>query len=240
MIVMGHRGAAGVAPENTLAGFQVSAKLGVPWVELDIRPTRDGELVLLHDKSLERTTDGTGEVNQMTVEEIQKFDAGSWFSKEFTGVRVPTLLEVIDEFHDQLQFNIEAKDDEDRVDEQIARLFEILDKYQLRHRVILSSFKERFLRALREEDERLQLAIIAGQSADQLKRIATELNCQVVNPSLKILSEPLVQWAHERGKKVNAWMANEKEIIHLLAQFKVDYCCSDYPALALECIEEMP
>ena len=240
MEIMGHRGAAGVAPENTMPAFKVSADLGIPWVELDIRLTKDGDLVLLHDKSLERTTDGTGEVGQLTVAEIQKLDAGSWFSADFAGVRVPTLVQVLETFQERIQFNIEIKDEDDRLEEQIARLFEILDRHQLRHRVILSSFKKKILGAVREEDERVQLAIIANQSADQMKRIATELSCQMMNPGNKILSEPLIKWAHERGKRITGWMANEKEILHLLNQWNVDYCCTDFPGMAQEYLEELP
>lgn len=238
MEIMGHRGAAGIAPENTMPGFGKCRELGIRWVELDIRPTRDGELVLLHDKSLKRTANKDRDVNDLSFEEIQKLDVGSHFNTKFAGTRVPALAEVLGTFHGNLNFNIELKDDEDQVDGQITRLFELLDKYQLRHKVLLSSFKEKILEALREADDRLQLAIISNRSADYLKKVATRLDCAYINAGSKILSEGLVKWAHDKNKKISAWTANESALMHVFAELHVDLLVTDYPDVALETLEE--
>jgi len=238
MEIMGHRGAAGLAPENTIPGFQKSLDLGVKWVEMDIRPNLDGELVLLHDKNLKRTTDGEGDINEISTEALKDIDAGKVFSPEFAGTRVPSLAELLENFHDSLNLNIEMKEFEDRVDEQITRLFELLDKYQLRHKVLISSFRENILQALREADSRVRLGIISGKNVDALKRVSTELDCEFVNPNSKVLSQQLVQWAHDNGKKIAAWTANDPEMVHLFMQVNVDYIVTDYPDMALKCLEE--
>ena len=93
--VIGHRGAAGCAPENTLAGLRRAGALGCRWVEFDVRLTADGELVLLHDDRLDRTTDGRGKVRALPLSEIRRHDAGKWFDAGFAGERVPTLAEAI-------------------------------------------------------------------------------------------------------------------------------------------------
>ena len=93
--VIGHRGAAAVAPENTLAGLRRAKELGAKWVEFDVKLTRDGVAVLFHDERLERTTDGQGEIARITLAELRKLDAGAWFASEFAGERVPTLAEAL-------------------------------------------------------------------------------------------------------------------------------------------------
>jgi len=93
--VIGHRGAAAVAPENTLASLRRAKELGAAWVEFDVKLTRDGAAVLIHDERLERTTDGRGEVARITLAELQKLDAGAWFNPSFAGERVPTLAEAL-------------------------------------------------------------------------------------------------------------------------------------------------
>jgi glycerophosphoryl diester phosphodiesterase len=93
--VIGHRGAAAVAPENTLASLRRAKELGAAWVEFDVKLTRDGAAVLIHDERLERTTDGRGEVARTTLAELRKLDAGIWFAPGFAGERVPTLAEAL-------------------------------------------------------------------------------------------------------------------------------------------------
>jgi glycerophosphoryl diester phosphodiesterase len=93
--VIGHRGAAAVAPENTLAGLRRAQELGAAWVEFDVKLTRDGTAVLFHDERLERTTDGRGAVARITLAELRKLDAGAWFAPAFAGERVPTLAEAL-------------------------------------------------------------------------------------------------------------------------------------------------
>src|SRR4029077_5147965 len=95
-LVIAHRGASGTCPENTLAGFRRAAELGAPMVELDVQLTRDGEGVVIHDVTLDRTTDGSGPVADHPRAEIERLDAGAWFGPTFRGERVPTLARVLD------------------------------------------------------------------------------------------------------------------------------------------------
>jgi glycerophosphoryl diester phosphodiesterase len=93
--VIGHRGATGYAPENTLAAFRMGAALGADWVETDVKPTADGALVLLHDHTVDRTTDGSGPVAGLTLAQVRALDAGSWFAPEYAGEQVPTLEDLL-------------------------------------------------------------------------------------------------------------------------------------------------
>ena len=94
--VIGHRGASGSAPENTLAAFRKAAALGARWVEFDVRLSADGRCILLHDDTVDRTTDGKGRADRMMLEDLAGLDAGAWFDREFAGETIPTLEETID------------------------------------------------------------------------------------------------------------------------------------------------
>ena len=95
MLIIAHRGASGYAPENTLASMELAIKLGCDAIELDIHLTKDQQIVVCHDFTVDRTTNGRGEIENLTLEDIKKLDAGSWFSDEFKGEKIPTLEEVI-------------------------------------------------------------------------------------------------------------------------------------------------
>lgn len=107
MKIVGHRGASGDAPENTMAAFWAAKDVGADGIEFDVQRSADGELVVIHDYSVDRTTDGTGLVSELTTEEIARFDAGSWFSSAFSGAKVPRLSEVLG--LDSLEFEVEIK-----------------------------------------------------------------------------------------------------------------------------------
>ncbi len=110
-LVIAHRGASGYAPENTLASIRKGLDMGADMVEIDIHLSKDGEVVVIHDATLERTTDGTGKVQSKTLEELKKLNAGSWFGKEFSQEKIPTLKEVIDLMDGKALLLIELKND---------------------------------------------------------------------------------------------------------------------------------
>ncbi|MGH7411421.1 MAG: glycerophosphodiester phosphodiesterase family protein, partial [Candidatus Methylomirabilis sp.] len=104
-----HRGASALAPENTMAAFEKAIELGADVIELDLHLTRDGELVVIHDDTLDRTTDGRGPVHGRSLEEIRRLDAGRWFGQAFAGERIPTLSEVLDRFAGKIPLALEVK-----------------------------------------------------------------------------------------------------------------------------------
>ena len=110
VVVIAHRGGEAYAPENTLAAFAHTARLGVEWVETDLRLCRSGEVVLFHDETVERTTNGTGAVSELTLSRPQELDAGSWFAASFSDQTIPTLSALLDSFGRDLRFMLEIKD----------------------------------------------------------------------------------------------------------------------------------
>src|SRR5690625_6609337 len=108
-LIIAHRGASGNAPENTLAAFQLAVEEGADGIELDVHLSKDGELVVIHDDTLDRTTNGTGRVQDKDLDELKTYDAGSWFDSKFASERIPLLQEVIDILPDDVFLNVEIK-----------------------------------------------------------------------------------------------------------------------------------
>ena len=147
--VIGHRGAKAYAPENTLESIETAASLGVQWVELDVKLTRDGVPIIFHDEELDRTTNGSGLVAQTDYEDIRQLEAGSWYADSFAGVKIPTLEEAVDIIlrHD-LGFNLEIKPCPGREKETAeAALDQLSQFWEDPSKLLISSFQHVSLEA---------------------------------------------------------------------------------------------
>jgi glycerophosphoryl diester phosphodiesterase len=140
VLVIGHRGALGYAPENTMASFEKGLECGADLLEFDIRMSRDGALIVMHDASVSRTTDGHGRIEDMTLAEIKKLDAGSWFGSQYRGERVPTLIEVLDWAKGRVSLVIEIKRDPQSIPGIEQKLIEALNDRSMIDEVIAISF----------------------------------------------------------------------------------------------------
>ncbi|MDE6273604.1 MAG: hypothetical protein K2L87_00965, partial [Clostridiales bacterium] len=156
-LVAAHRGNSKYFPENTLSSFKSALTLDVDMVETDIHMTKDGELVLMHDHTVDRTTDGTGEVRSLTLAEIKKLDAGSWKGEQFRGERVPTFEEFLELFKTkkEMLFNIELKDYPMEYGEFAFRscdkIIAMIEKYGIGERCVLNSFSGELLEYIDEK-----------------------------------------------------------------------------------------
>ncbi len=162
LLVVGHRGSSGTAPENTLAAFRQAIDAGADMVELDIRMTRDFHFVVIHDRTVDRTTNGHGPVWEKSLQELKLLDAGSWFSARFRGEQIPTLREVMDILPPRVGLNIEVKTDGDprpgRALEESLVL--ILREQRMEGPCLVSSFDHRHLRRLHRLDPDLRLGAL--------------------------------------------------------------------------------
>jgi len=161
-LVVAHRGSSLSAPENTMAAFRLAVDAGADMIEFDVRMTRDFELVVHHDRSLGRTSDGSGRVWDLTLEELRETDAGSWHSRRFAGERIPTLRQVLDELPRSVGLDIEVKTDGDRrrgvaLPESVLLL---VREARREGSVVVSSFDHRFLRRLHHLDPSLRLGAL--------------------------------------------------------------------------------
>jgi glycerophosphoryl diester phosphodiesterase len=250
-LVIAHRGGGGIAPENTLNAFERSAALGVDVLELDVRGTSDGELIVLHDATVDRTTDGNGPVNQMTLAEVKKLNAGfRWspdggqsFSFRESGVQIPTLREVFAAFP-KMKFNIEPKPQTPSL---VRPLCDLIREYKMSESVVIASFDQTIIDEFRAACGEIATSASTSEVARFLTMYKTGLS-QSYSPQMQalqvpesagvqILSKEFVEAAHERNLQVHVWTINEKASMERLIEMNVDGIMTDYPDRLLELLK---
>jgi glycerophosphoryl diester phosphodiesterase len=216
---IGHRGAAGYEPENTLRSFRKALELGVDMVELDVRRTKDGKLVVIHDDTVDRTTPGSGAVAEMTLAEIMELDAGR-------GEKVPILDEVLDLVRGKVGMDIEVKDAGTGPD--IGRfLTDHLARGAKPDDFVVSSFLPRELAAGYYPDVR-RVLLVKECLADGIKAAAA-LRAWGIGPKAELVDKDFVKAAHDAGLKVLPWTADESILIRKLKALGVDGIFSNFP-----------
>ena len=227
-LILGHRGAMGSAPENTLAAFARARELGADGIELDVMFSKDKRLILLHDDTLERTTNGQGFPTDYTLAELKALDAGRWFDAKFAGERIPTLPETFDVFkpHPSFLINIEIKSDE-RVDRSLAdAVVAAIQRNALGAQVIISSFDVRMIQRVRQLAPKLRIAFLYSKPYD-FHNLTFPVDA--LHPHWRLVDEALVQQAHARGQQVNVWTVNEPDDLRRMIAFGVDAIITNYP-----------
>lgn len=235
--IVGHRGAAGVAPENTLPSFESAWAAGVAWVETDVRLTRDGVPVLLHDPMLDRTTTGQGPVEEQTWDEVQAVDAGVRFSPAFAGTRVPRLEELLAAAAGRSGVLIELKTEPERPDLLVRQVLAAVEAARAQSWVRLISFEadllERAAAAMAGREDRIPLGLISNTVVG-LVEAAVRLGCAAVHPRLTALSPELVAAARFAGLRINTWTANTPVEVLRAAEAGVDEITTDFPVMAAQ------
>jgi len=199
-----HRGASSHAPENTLAAFLAAAACGADGLELDVHLSRDGIPVVIHDETLDRTTDGYGPAALQDLQLIRQLDAGSWFAPEYAGERVPTLESVLNEFAGKLRLNLEVKEAGAG-----KAMLELLAQYPSAD-VVISSFNNELLRDLREQDHNLALAVLfdSGNWRQSL-RLAGELSACAFHPRADKVNRPMIAACQRASLPVFVWTVDD-------------------------------
>jgi len=235
--IIGHRGYPAKYPENTLAAFQGALAAGVKMIELDVMLSRDRRLVVIHDESLERTTNGKGAVADHTLAELKRLDAGSWFDAAFAGQQLPELGEVLDLVNGRIYTNIEIKSSAyeahhppDAVEKQVV---ELLRQKQMLDMVLVSSFDVNILEQLAAMKAAPAVAFISEEPAgkDTLE-MCTRLNAFSWHPDCKILTPAQVEMMHAHGINVFPWTVNELEDFNAMRDMKVEGVITNDPMLA--------
>ncbi len=231
-----HRGYRAKYPENTLVAFQAALEAGVQMIELDVVLSRDRKPVVIHDATLERTTNGAGAVGDHTLAQLKQLDAGGWFHPRFAGEQLPELYEVLDLADDRVFINIEIKPHAyephhppDAVERQII---ELIDKRKVMDRVLLSSFDLSLLQHLATLKHAPALGMISRNPAD----LQTLENCQQLNvvswhPNHQILTPEQVKTMHAHDIRVFPYNADTVEEIARVLEMQVDGVISSDPYL---------
>ncbi|MET7475767.1 glycerophosphodiester phosphodiesterase family protein [Streptomyces sp. NPDC005648] len=246
-LVFGHRGASAYAPENTLASIDEAARLGVRWVENDVQRTKDGELVVIHDDSLPRTTDvkqlyphrSPWKVKDFTAAEIARLDAGSWYGPRYTGTRVPTLDQYMREVeHNRQSLLLEIKNPElyPGIEQQILKLLTNegwLDQRHLYGRLIVQSFSADSLKIVHELKPAIRTALLGTPTMAHLPELATFTDG--INPSFPSISTGYVSAVHAfrgpHGKPLSVftWTVDDAPTARRAARYGVDGVITNRP-----------
>ena len=230
--VLGHRGAGLQAPENTLAAIRCAARLGVQWVEFDVRMSSDGALVLLHDETLERTTDGHGPLNQTSLTELRSLDAGSWFSPEFANESVPTLGEAVDLMVQLgIAANVEIKmspDDDPRIGADVAALL-ARDWPADFPPPIISSFAVPPLTSARSAAPQIPRMLIVDTLPSDWQTRLDALGSRHINVNHKTLTRRAAREVCAAGVALLCFTVNEPARAREVFSWGVDAVFSDIP-----------
>jgi len=239
--IIAHRGASAYAPENTLAAFDLAVRQGADAIELDAKLTKDGQVVVIHDATVNRTTNGKGKVKELTLEELQKLEAGSHFDISFAGEPIPTLGEVLRTVGKEIFVNIELTNYADPFDKLPEKVAEIVAKNQLADRVFFSSFNpialSRIKRLLPEAP--CGLLSLNGWKGVLVRTVFGNPGAyQSVHPEVSDASIELINKAHQRNQKVFVYTVNLEEIMEELFLLKVDGIFTDDPLAAQKVLSQ--
>lgn len=230
MKIFAHRGCSGDYPENTLAAFRAARDLPIEGIELDVHLSRDGELIVIHDESVDRTTNGTGFVKDMTAEELRKLDAGSWKGETFLGERIPILSEVLELFKETTHIiNIELKSDIFPYEGMADRVITLVDAMGMRDRIILSSFDHETIAYVAKAYPDVEAASLTMEVLVDMPHYLTRLG---VSSAHVFFPTALRRMGHElkaAGYPVRAYTVNEMAYAEMLREVGVEAIFTDYP-----------
>jgi glycerophosphoryl diester phosphodiesterase len=206
--------------------------MGADGVELDVILCADSEVVVSHDFSVERTTDGHGRVRELTLAQLKALDAGSWFGAQFAAERIPTLREVVQWAGDDMLLNIELKSMSIRTDGLEEKVIGIIREHRLEHRIVLSSFNPFALRRVKQMAPDLHTGLLySGDLPIFLRRawLRPLARPSALHPHYQMVSDAYLLWARRRGYRVNVWTPDETpEMERLIAQ-KIDMIITNRP-----------
>ncbi|MFM1549273.1 MAG: glycerophosphodiester phosphodiesterase [Lentisphaeria bacterium] len=229
--VIGHRGAPRTAPENTLRSFRNAIDEGADGIEFDIHLTADNRLVVMHDRTVDRCTDGAGPIAEHSLDELRRLDAGGWFGSAFSGERVPVFTEALEVMRERVLPLVEIKTQTDRGAADLASIILAeLDSLEMRRDVVLHSFDPTIITALHQADSALALAISSSEATVPPAWIGG------VHPEAPLVTAALVETAHAAGHWVCTWTVNTESTVQQLADLEVDGIMSDDPAMVITAI----
>jgi glycerophosphoryl diester phosphodiesterase len=225
-----HRGGAGLRPENTLAAFQKATELNVDMIEFDLQPTKDFRIIVMHDKTIDRTTNGSGRSPELTFKYVRSLDAGSWFDLEYSGTKIPTLVETLEIIPRTIELNVEMKYIDERDDRFERKVYAILEDQNRidqsiiaarwlltceRMRKIDPDIKTMVLQKQRTEEEYLELLLAQGLKFAQLRRHS-------MNPDF-------IDLLHDNGIQAYIFYSDEEMEMKKFIKMGIDGILTNYP-----------
>ncbi|MEH7076538.1 glycerophosphodiester phosphodiesterase [Neobacillus drentensis] len=243
--VIAHRGDSGNAPEHTMVSYELARRLGADYIEIDLGMTKDGQLIAIHDSTVDRTTDGNGRVNSLTLSQIKELDTGSWFNQQFPnkanpqyiGLKIPTLEEIIDHYKDTINYYIEVKRPEDNpgmADEllQVLNSRHLIENNIPRGKVIIQSSDAESLKYIHSQYPNLPL-IQLGSYTNRMDLPEISKYAIGVGPELTTVNKTFIEKAHSNGLIVHCWTVNNQADMEKMIDWGADGIFTNYVGLAV-------
>ncbi len=237
-LILAHRGACRQAPENTLAAFELAARMNVDGIEFDVQLSADGVPVVIHDETLERTSDSQGMVRNRTLAVLRRLDCGSWFAAEFAGQRMPTLDEAVEAFPALL--NIEVKNGAHPYTGIEAAVLEVLRRHAALDRAVVSSFDHSACRRLHDLEPALRTAILFRGAPVDPSLDALAAGARAIHPAHTFAYPWLVKAAHEAGLEVGVWTVDEEADLARVVEVGVDSIITNTPDRVFSWLDGRP
>jgi glycerophosphoryl diester phosphodiesterase len=239
-IIYAHRGASAYAPENTGAAFRKALEMQAGGIEIDVQLSKDGRVVVCHDDKIDRVSNGSGYIKDLTLEELKAFDFGSWFSGEFENERILTLEELLE----MLQgwdgiLNIELKQGPTLYAGLEAKVVDILHKFDMNDNIIISSFNHYSLRAIKELAPGLKIGLLYVAGMVEPWKYAKNLKAEAIHPVFYSVVPPVIKECKENGIIVNVWTVDQPDHIRAVALGGVDGIITNVPDVALQVTYQM-
>ncbi len=242
-IIFAHRGASAQAPENTLAAFELACSQGADAIELDAKLSADGEVMVIHDPTVERTTDGRGRVAELTLADLRAFDAGSFFSEKYRGEKIPTLDQVFESVGRRLFINVELTNYTTWYDQLVEKVCLLVRRHKLEERVLFSSFLASNLKkAAKLVPEVPRGLLIKGGWLGAWSRSFGFAfgNYAALHPKLVDVSKREVSRVHRLKRRIHVWTVNQVEDVLRLNEWGVDGIITHDPQMALRALGRQP
>jgi glycerophosphoryl diester phosphodiesterase len=238
-IIVAHRGDKTHAPENTLAAFELAVENGADAVEFDLKLNADGQVVVLHDQTVDRTTNGSGKISQLSFSAMRGLDAGAWFSDKFRGERIPTLDEVFETVGKRLYMNVELSNYATPDDGLVPKVINLVKKHCLKDQMLFSSFFARNLQKARLLLPEVPLGLLCkrGILGSWGRTFTWRGDYFALHPYLDDVDPGLVYRVQNAGKRVHVWTVNQAEDIKKMVDLGADAIITDDPVLALRLLE---
>lgn len=234
--IIAHRGASAYAPENTMAAFRKALDMKADGIELDVHLTKDNHIVVIHDLKVDRTSNGSGMIIDMTLEELKQLDFGSWFSEEFAGEKIPTLEEVLELLKgwDGL-LNIELKIVKPGLYEGLEKkVVDMVKSYNMLDNTIISSFNHYSLANVKKIEPNMKIGLLYSAGIYEPWNYAASLNADAIHPNYLSIVPEIVEGCHAHNIQVNPYTVDLPEHIAYMLKAKVDGIITNVPDIAIQ------
>jgi glycerophosphoryl diester phosphodiesterase len=234
-MIIAHRGASSYAPENTSAAFDLALHMGVHQIELDVHSSSDGHVVVIHDDTVDRTTNGSGPVASKTLVELRALDAGAWFEARFAGERIPTFGEVLERYKGRVYIHAEIKG---RTEHLAQRTADLVRRYAMADQVTMTSFQKARLEEVRAYAPELPTGWLVEEVSDAVVTQARELRLTQICPPAKTVTPELVRRLRAEGFVIRAWGVADEALMRQVVEAGADGMTVNFPDKLLAYLQD--